>query len=110
MCQGVLHPVQRGGSQDWTFARVSLNQGVLWSEDAGGWIHPGLLWVKVKSAAVEEDRRFEVLSVSVSSDASFEGHDLAVKAFGDCVGDAVGTVADDVSQPIFERASNLLQG
>lgn len=27
-------------------------------------VHPGLLWVKAQTAAVEEDRRFEILAVS----------------------------------------------
>ena len=27
-------------------------------------VHPGLLWVKAQTSALEEDRRFEILAVS----------------------------------------------
>ncbi len=49
-------------------------------------VHPGLLWVELKSAAVEIDGGFEVTGVSVASDSSFDGHDFAVDALGHGVG------------------------
>ncbi len=71
-------------------------------------VHPGLLWIESESAAVEEDGGFEVLLVSVSADSSFDGHNFAVDALGDGVRDAVFAVADNVSQPFFDRPRNLL--
>ena len=71
-------------------------------------VHPGLLWVEIESAAVEIDSCLEVLAVSLPSDSSFDGHDLAVDAFSHGIRYAVGAVADDVGQTGCDRAGNLL--
>lgn len=71
-------------------------------------VHPGLLWVEIESAAVEIDSCLEVLTVAVTSNSSFDGHDLTVDSFGHGIRDAVSAVADDVGQTGFDRSSNLL--
>jgi len=35
-------------------------------------VHPGLLWVKAQTAAVEEDGRFEILAVSEAAYTAFD--------------------------------------
>ena len=35
-------------------------------------VHPGLLWVQAQTAAVEEDRRFEILAVSEADCTAFD--------------------------------------
>ena len=70
-------------------------------------VHPGLLWVEIESSAVEEDCGFEVLSVTEAADASFDGHDLAVDSFGNCVGNSMCMIRHDVLEPLLERASKI---
>jgi hypothetical protein len=43
--------------------------------------------VKIQPAAVKEDGRFEVFTVSESTNSAFDGHDFAVKSLGYRVGD-----------------------
>ena len=76
-----------------------------------GWqtlVHPGLSWVEIESAAVEVDGCLEVFDVSIASDASFYGHDLAVDSFGHGIGDPMSTVAHDVAQTLPDHASHFL--
>src|SRR5690606_20828108 len=72
-------------------------------------VHPGLLWVKIESGAIEVDGGFEVVAISVAADAAFDGHDLAVDSFGDCRGNSVSAVADHVGQPLFDGLGHFLQ-
>lgn len=73
-------------------------------------VHPVLLWVDAKRTTVEEDHRFEVLSVSKSTDSSFEGHDFAVHTFGSVVGDVVCAVADNIGETFFGGPGDPLDG
>lgn len=50
-------------------------------------VHPGLAWVKIQPAAIKEDSRFEVFTVSEAADSTFDGHDFAVESLGYRVGD-----------------------
>lgn len=71
-------------------------------------VHPGLLRVEAEASAVEEDGGFEILSVSESTDTSFDGHDFAVHTFGDGIGDLVSAIADDIRQTFLDRSRDSL--
>ena len=43
--------------------------------------------MKIESCAVEKDGCFELISLAKTACSSFDGHDLAVDAFGDRVSD-----------------------
>ena len=45
---------------------------------------------------MEVDHDLEVLDVSEATGSPLDGHDLAVEALGNCVGDWMATVADHV--------------
>jgi hypothetical protein len=51
-------------------------------------VHLGLLWVEIKSTAVEVDGCFEVLAIAISSNSPFDRHDLAMDSLGHCIGDS----------------------
>jgi hypothetical protein len=65
-------------------------------------VHPGLLWVEAEATAVEEDGCFKVLTVSEATDSSLDGHDFAVHAFGNGVGDSVSAIAHDILQTLLD--------
>ena len=65
-------------------------------------VHPGLLWVEAEATAVEEDGCFKVLTVSEAADSSLDGHDFAVHAFGNGVGDSVSAIAHDILQTLLD--------
>ena len=71
-------------------------------------IHPDSLWVEIKSAAAEIDRRVEVLAIAVPANKAFHRHDSAVDSLGDRIVDFVRAVAHDVRQSLFDRPRNLL--
>ena len=65
-------------------------------------VQPGVLWVEAEATAVEEDGCFEVLTVSEATDSSLDGHDFAVHAFGNGVGDSVSAIAHDILQTLLD--------
>ena len=65
-------------------------------------VHPGLLWVKAQTAAVEEDGRFEILAVSEAANASFDGHDFAVHPLRYGVGDVVSAVTHNIPETLLD--------
>ena len=83
-------------NNDDTFDPQKLSQ---WTEFQ---VQPGLLWVEAEATAVEEDGCFEVLTVSEATDSSLDGHDFAVHAFGNGVGDSVSAIAHDILQTLLD--------
>src|SRR5438046_7475345 len=57
---------------------------------------PASVWVEVEAAAVEVDRRLEVLPVAEAAGGVPDPLDLRVQAFGRRVGDPVAQVGEDV--------------
>ena len=49
---------------------------------------PALAWVNIEAAAEEVGGGLEVFGVAVTAGPALDGHELAVDAFGDGVGDA----------------------
>src|SRR5712664_4270470 len=64
---------------------------------------PTSVWVEVEAAAVEVDRRLEVLPVAEAAGGVPDPLDLRVQAFGRRVGDPVAQVGEDVRQVRFEH-------
>src|SRR2546422_6900913 len=71
---------------------------------------PASVWVEVKAAAVEVDRRLEVLPVAEAAGGVPDPLDLRVRAFGRRVGDPVAQVGEDVRQVRLEHPRLLDHG
>src|SRR5881397_1766609 len=71
---------------------------------------PASVWVEVKAAAVEVDRRLEVLPVAEAAGGVADPLDLRVQALGRRVGDPVSQVGEDVRQVRLEHARLLDHG
>src|SRR5436190_23401600 len=71
---------------------------------------PASVWVEVKAAAVEVDRRLEVLRVAEAAGGVADPLDLRVQALGRRVGDPVAQVGEDVRQVRLEHARLLDHG
>ena len=63
---------------------------------------PGISWVEAQTAAMEVDSGFEVLDIPESTRSSLDGHDFAVHAFGNGVGDSVSAIAHDILQTLLD--------
>ncbi len=46
--------------------------------------------------------RFAVLDVPITASSTLDGHDLAVDAFSQAIGDSMGAVGQDVIDPFLE--------
>src|SRR2546422_2946653 len=71
---------------------------------------PASVWVEVEAAAVEVDRRLEVLPVAEAAGGVPDPLDLRVQAFGRRVGDPVAQVGEDVRQVRLEHPRLLDHG
>src|SRR5206468_11749583 len=71
---------------------------------------PASVWVEVEAAAVEVDRRLEVLPVAEAAGGVTDPLDLRVQALGRRVGDPVAQVGEDVRQVRLEHARLLDHG
>src|SRR6266849_2192188 len=70
---------------------------------------PASVWVEVKAAAVEVDRRLEVLPVAEAAGGVPDPLDLRVQAFGRRVGDPVAQVGEDVGGCVLSiRAFSIM--
>lgn len=58
-------------------------------------VHPALPWVKIESAAVEQDGFFEILEVSKAACSSLDRHDLSIDPIGDSIRDPICTESDE---------------
>src|SRR5436309_3636626 len=77
------------------------------------WRHsvlPASVWVEVEAAAVEVDRRLEVLPVAEAAGGVPDPLDLRVQAFGRRVGDPEAQVGEDVRQVRLEHPRLLDHG
>src|SRR5260370_31703931 len=63
--------------------------------------------IEIESAAMDVDRRLEVLDVPISAGALLDGLDGGVDALADGVGDAVRVVREDVVQVALDHLGNL---
>jgi hypothetical protein len=59
---------------------------------------------------VEIDRRREVRGVAKAAGFAFDAHDLAVKTFGNTIGDRVLGEPEDPREMTFERGRDVLYG
>jgi hypothetical protein len=69
---------------------------------------PESAWVEVEPAAVEVDRRGEVLSVAEARGFPLDAHDLAVQAFGDAISDRVLHEAQDAIEMAVDHSGDFL--
>ena len=72
-------------------------------------VHPGLAWVKIQPAAVKEDSRFEVFTVSEATNSAFDGHDFAIESLGYRVGDFQEAVVDHAGESFLDGAGDFLE-
>ena len=68
---------------------------------------PGFVWVEVKSPAVEEDGRREVLSVAEAPRHLLHALDHRVERLEAGIGHAVAQVGEQVGQTSLDRNSSL---
>ena len=59
---------------------------------------------------MEIDRRREVRGVTEAAGFAFDAHDLAVKTFGNTIGDRVLGEPEDPREMTFERGRDVLYG
>ena len=71
-------------------------------------VHPGLSWVEVEATAVEIDRCFEVFTITIAADSTFDGHDFAVHPFGNCIRNSMRAIADHVGDSFSDRLRHFL--
>ncbi len=65
--------------------------------------------MKVQPAAVKEDSRFEVFTVSEATNSSFDGHDFTVESLGYRVGDFQEAVVDHIGESFLDGASDFFE-
>lgn len=70
-------------------------------------VHQGLSCTELKPAA-EEDRCFEVVSVSATSHFPSDRHRFTIDVYGNGKSDAMSAVVREVDQPPTDRLDNFL--
>ncbi len=63
--------------------------------------------MKIQPAAVKEESRFEVFTVSEATNSAFDGHDSVVKSFGSYVGDFQKAVVIQIGESLLDGPSEF---
>src|SRR5205814_5042829 len=92
------------------FSPSSRNTLRTWRKQIAEMVLPASVWVEVEAAAVEVDRRLEVLPVAEAAGGVPDPLDRRVQPFGRRVGDPVAQVGEDVRQVRLEHPRLLDHG